>query len=147
MHERPKSGTGRVAVPRPDQAAKGYFRSLVPNDPRVQVRPMFGNLAAFVNGRMFFGLYGNDVFVRLGEADRETIIGEGGGSLEPMPGRPMREYVTLPASWRLVPGRAEGWVSRALEYAASLPPKGPGRRTKPDRHERPARRTTRSAVT
>jgi TfoX/Sxy family transcriptional regulator of competence genes len=122
----------RVVVPKPDEGAKEYFRSLLPGDARVQVRPMFGNLAAFVNGQMFLGLYGNDVFVRLPEADRGSIMREGGGTLEPMPGRPMREYVTLPPTWRSEPGRAEEWVSRALEYAASLPPKGSARKAKAD---------------
>jgi TfoX/Sxy family transcriptional regulator of competence genes len=133
MDEGPKSGTRRVAVPKPDEATKAYFRALLPGDDRVQVRPMFGNLAAFVNGQMFFGLYGNDVFVRLPETDRESLIREGGGPLEPMPGRPMREYVTLPQSLRSERRRAQELVSRALGYAASLPRKDSRPKGKADR--------------
>ena len=36
----------------------------MPDDPRVSLRPMFGNLAAFANGYLFTGLFGDDVFVR-----------------------------------------------------------------------------------
>ena len=46
----------------------------VPEDPRVQVRPMFGNLAGFANGNMFIWLFGSAVFVRLGEDDRTELL-------------------------------------------------------------------------
>ena len=36
---------------------------------RVQVTPMFGNVAAFVNGNMFMGVFGADIGVKLSEAD------------------------------------------------------------------------------
>jgi hypothetical protein len=42
-------------MPKPTEADKDRFRSLVPDDPRVEVKPMFGNLGAFVNGNMFVG--------------------------------------------------------------------------------------------
>ena len=31
------------------------FAALVPDAPRVEIKPMFGNLGAFVNGNMFMG--------------------------------------------------------------------------------------------
>jgi len=49
-------------------------QSWLPEDPRVQVRPMFGNLAGFSNGNMFIGLFGSAVFVRLGEDDRTELL-------------------------------------------------------------------------
>ena len=39
-----------MQIPKPTDADKERFRSLVPDDPRVEVKPMFGNLGAFVNG-------------------------------------------------------------------------------------------------
>ena len=59
-----------MKIPKPTHADKEYFRSIVPDDPRVEVKPMFGNVAAFVNGNMFMGLFGPDVGVRLGEDER-----------------------------------------------------------------------------
>jgi Activator of Hsp90 ATPase homolog 1-like protein len=44
-----------VEMPKPTEADKDRFRSLVPDDPRVEVKPMLGNLGAFVNGNMFVG--------------------------------------------------------------------------------------------
>src|SRR4051812_39755328 len=54
-----------MSMPRPDAESREFFHLVVPDDPRVQTRPMFGNLAAFVNGNMFTGLFGDRVFVRL----------------------------------------------------------------------------------
>lgn len=83
---------------------------------------MFGSVAAFVDDKMFMGLCADDLFVRLGEADRDELLRAGGSQLEPMPGRPMREYVTLP-DWRTAPESVADWTRRSLDYAASLPPK------------------------
>ena len=109
-------------MPKAEIAVKEAFKTLLPDDPRVTVRPMFGNVAAFVNGNMFSGVFGEDVFVRLPEGDRAKVQAGGGGAFEPMPGRAMKEYVVLPSAWRS--GRdGEKWVRRSLEWAAELPPK------------------------
>ena len=83
---------------------------------------MFGSVAAFVTGQMFMGLFADELFVRLGEADRDAARAAGAGVLEPMPGRPMREYVTLP-DWRTRPDSVREWAATSLDYALSLPPK------------------------
>ena len=62
-------------MPRPSEADKERFRSLVPEDHRIQVKPMFGNLGAFVNGNMFMGLFGSDIGVKLSSADQEERAG------------------------------------------------------------------------
>lgn len=42
---------------------------------------------------------------------------------EPMPGRPMREYVVVPVSIVQDREKLSRWVSKALERATSLKPK------------------------
>jgi TfoX/Sxy family transcriptional regulator of competence genes len=114
-----------VEIPKPTEADKDYFRSLLPDDPRVEIKPMFGNLGAFVNGNMFAGLFGSDVGVRLGEADLARLSEEkGAGPFGPAE-RPMGGYLSLPAAWRSGPDKGSAWVGRALEHVASLPPKKP----------------------
>jgi TfoX/Sxy family transcriptional regulator of competence genes len=110
-------------LPKPDDETKAFFRSVVPEEPDIQVRPMFGNAAAFVNGNMFAGLFGQELFVRVSGSDREELSAAGGGSFEPMPGRPMMGYTTLPESWRRDEAKAHDWILRALESARALPPK------------------------
>jgi TfoX/Sxy family transcriptional regulator of competence genes len=112
-----------LEMPKPTEADKDYFRSLVPDDPRVEVKPMFGNLAAFVNGNMFMGLFGSAVGVRLPEPERALLL-EIEGAAPFGPGeRPMGEYVALPYAWRDRSEHAAQWCERALEHVAAMPPK------------------------
>ena len=100
------------------------FAAAVPADaPGVQRRQMFGYPAAFVNGNMFMGVHGADIVLRLDEAGREELGGLGGRGFEPMPGRPMRGWVVVPADVRDDPAALAEWVDRALAFAAALPPK------------------------
>ena len=121
----PPRGSSMPPIPKADQEARAFFESVVPDHPAVTVRPMFGNVSAFVNGNMFMGVFGPDIFLRVPEADREAIMREGGGPFEPMPGRPMREYVILPLEWRDQPDRLRQWVARSHEHAEAMPPKQP----------------------
>jgi TfoX/Sxy family transcriptional regulator of competence genes len=99
-----------------------FFDDVLPDDPRVERRKMFGYPCAFAGGNMFTGLHQESMIVRLGEADREKLLRENGAArFEPMSGRPMREYVALPPTMAAKDARA--WVARSLDYAASLPAK------------------------
>ena len=100
-----------VQIPKASDDDKERFRSLVPDDPGVVVKPMFGNLGAFVNGNMFAGLFGPE-------------------------GRPMGDYVGLPTAWSNDPERVSQWVERAHSHVRGLPPKPP----KPPKAQRPASR-------
>jgi len=114
-----------MQIPKASDADKERFRSLAPVRPDVVVKPMFGNLGAFVNGNMFAGLFGPTVGVRLSEADLETLRAvPGTGSFGPAE-RPMGGYVGLPEAWSTDPARAAEWVERAYRFAAALPPKQP----------------------
>lgn len=108
--------------PKSSQEARDVFRALVPDDERVTIRPMFGSVAAFVGGNMFMGLVSNELFVRLSEPERAALAREGGRALEVMPGRPMKEYVTLP-DWQTRATDVREWGAQALAYALTLPPK------------------------
>jgi TfoX/Sxy family transcriptional regulator of competence genes len=109
-----------MEMPKPTEADKERFRSLVPDDPRVEVKPMFGNLGAFVNGNMFMGLFGAQVGLKLDDGDRAKLAAEGGGPFGPAE-RPMGGYVTLPSGW--TPAQAEAWVATSLATVGSLPKK------------------------
>ena len=112
-----------MKIPKPTEADRSYFESIVPDDPRVEIKPMFGNVAAFVNGKMFMGLFGSEVGIRLDEVGREELRAvEGSGPFGPDE-RPMKEYVAIPSDWRETPAALAPWIERALTYGASLPPK------------------------
>jgi TfoX/Sxy family transcriptional regulator of competence genes len=112
-------------MPKPSDQAKADFAKLVPGEPTVTMRPMFGNLAAFVNGNMFAGLFGEELFVRLSEDEGAKVRKQGGRDFEPMPGRVMRGYITVPSTWRVNPDAAQRWITTALELTGQMPPKFP----------------------
>jgi TfoX/Sxy family transcriptional regulator of competence genes len=112
-----------MEIPKPSDEDRQFFRSLIPDGPSVEVKPMFGNLGAFVNGNMFAGLFGPDVGVRLDQpGSGELAAIEGSGPFGPA-GRPMSGYLTLPSGWRATPELASDWVERALAHVRTMPPK------------------------
>jgi len=111
-----------MEMPKPSDADKEHFRKVVPDHPDVVVKPMFGNLGAFVNGNMFMGLFGTEVGVKLDDADQSQLSDAGGGPFGPTE-RPMGGYITLPAA--TTSAEANRWVARSLEYVGALPPKKP----------------------
>jgi TfoX/Sxy family transcriptional regulator of competence genes len=98
------------------------FDAALPDDPRVQRRQMFGFPCAFVQGQMFCGLFQQELHVRLGEAQRAKALALPGAKVfEPMAGRPMREYVSLPQAVIGKPAELKAWLGQGLEYVAAMP--------------------------
>ncbi len=111
-----------MQIPKPTDEDKARFRDAVPDDPRVAIKPMFGNLGAFVNGHMFMGLLGSDIAVKLAPVDAERLSAiDGAGPFGPT-GRPMGGYVSLPSS---MAGSGDGrrWAALAMDHVGALPPK------------------------
>lgn len=109
-----------MKMPKATDADKDRFRSLVPDNPGVEVKPMFGQLGAFVNGNMFAGLFGSAVGVKLPENAAAELAAAGGGPFGPEE-RPMSGYLTIPE--RASDDEAASWVARAREHVAAMPPK------------------------
>jgi TfoX/Sxy family transcriptional regulator of competence genes len=115
-------------MPKPTDADKARFNALVPDHPGVAVKPMFGQLAAFVNASMFMGLFGADVGVRLPDDERARLMSEAGAGPFGPAERAMSGYVALPPAWLERPELARPWVERALDHVGALPPKVPKRK-------------------
>jgi TfoX/Sxy family transcriptional regulator of competence genes len=113
-----------MTMPKPSEQAKAAFLKLVPPDPAVTTRPMFGNLSGFVNGNMFCGLFGEDLFVRVSDEDQARVRQQGGRAFEVMPGRAMTGYVVVPGGWQKKPDATRVWIVTALSWSRALPPKG-----------------------
>src|SRR3989442_11233834 len=112
-----------MTMPKRGEQAKAAFHKLGPPAPGVTPRPMFGNLSAFVNGNMFWGLFGEDLFVRVSEGDQAKIRKSGGKPFEPMPGRAMTGYMVVPAGWQKKSEATHAWIATALSWSKALPPK------------------------
>jgi len=109
-----------MEIPRPSDSDKALFRALAEALPGVEVKPMFGNLGAFVNGNMFMGLFGADIGVKLADVEQQALRAAGGGPFGPAE-RPMSGYVALPAA--LSKRTVAKWVSTSFAYVAAMPPK------------------------
>lgn len=110
-----------MEIAKPTESDKERFRSLFAELPGAEIKPMFGNVGAFINGNMFAGLYGSTVGLRLSDADREELT----ANRDTLPfisaERPMTGYVGLP-----VQGPAEEiepWAARAFAHVSGMPPK------------------------
>lgn len=118
-----------MEMPKASDADKERFRLAVPDHPDVVVKPMFGNLGAFVNGNMFAGLFGPTIGVKLADGDREVL--EGSERTVPFgpAERPMGGYTGLPEVWNEEgdgdDARVRAWISKAYGYVATLPPRAP----------------------
>jgi hypothetical protein len=113
-----------MPFPKAVPAAIALLESLVPAGSGAQLKPMFGHKAAFVNGHMVAGTFGDAIIVRLGPAEHAELLAHAKASVfEPMPGRPMKGYV------RVAPGMPKAelarWVAKALAFTKTLPAKAP----------------------
>lgn len=112
---------GPMKMPKPSEEAKAALAKVVPDEPAVTLKPMFGQLSGFVNGNMFVGIFGEDLFVRLPDEEIEAVKKQGGRDFEPVAGHKMSGYVIVPGNWRAKP--PTGLIKRALEVTRKMPAK------------------------
>ena len=118
-----------MKLPKSTAGARSKLEELAPTGPDITTRPVFGQPTVFVRGNMFLGTFGDLVFVRLSEKERQQALEEHGmKTFEPMAGRPMTEYVVLPPPVLADRAAARAWVAKSLAYARTLPPKLPGKK-------------------
>jgi TfoX/Sxy family transcriptional regulator of competence genes len=110
-----------IRTPETTDADMERFRTLIPDGADIEIKAMFGGLAAFVNGNIFAAFLGASIGVKLSEGDQEKLLGEKGAGPFGPPGRTMGGYVALPGAWSGTPTKARHWMNRALEHARALP--------------------------
>ena len=115
-----------MQMPKPTELDKSAFVEALAGFDGAVVKPMFGNLGAFVNGNMFAGLFGSDLGVRLtDEHDAVELRAVPGTGPYGPPERPMGSYIALPADWSDTTEFTSQWLGKAFDQVASLPPKAP----------------------
>jgi TfoX/Sxy family transcriptional regulator of competence genes len=121
-----------MKMPKPSEEAKAALARVVPDEPAVTLRPMFGQLSAFVNGNMFCGIYGEELFVRLPEDEIAKVKTQGGRDFEPVAGHKMSGYVMVTGDWRAKPPHT--LIKRALEVTRKMPAKTAKKKAAPGRN-------------
>ena len=103
-----------------DEELAHRIRAIVTGSAGVTEKVMFGGLAFLLNRKMFCGIVGSDLMVRVGAQRYEQELSR--AHVRPMDftGRPMRGYVFVaPAGFR-TRAQLSSWVRRGLDQAASL---------------------------
>jgi TfoX/Sxy family transcriptional regulator of competence genes len=122
-----KAASKKAAMPKWEKPAEELavkFYEALPKDEQVERKKMFGYPCAFVNGNMAVGMFGQDIFVRFDEAERnDRIKSARARPFEPMPGRPMKEYIVLPRTVVEDPAALKLALGQSVNYVHSLPPK------------------------
>jgi len=89
-------------------------------------KQMFGFPVCVLRGNMFMGLHQDALILRLAPDDRAEFLGRYDAAVfEPMPGRPMKEYVVVPPAVSGDENAMADWVRRSRAYAEQLPAKKP----------------------
>ena len=92
--------------------------------PDLTRKPMFGYPCAWVNGNMATGLFAEQWWVRVDEADREALLAlPGAHPFEVMPGKAMGRYVVMPDDVAADDRAVDGWIAKAIAFTRTVPPK------------------------
>ena len=110
-----------MKLPQSPQWLKDLFDAIQPEVGGSR-RLMFGFPAAFENGQLFSGLFGDGLFVRLNEKDSAELSKMGGKPMVVM-GRTSKAALLLPPAMLEDEEAIQSWMRKALAHARSLPPK------------------------
>jgi TfoX/Sxy family transcriptional regulator of competence genes len=123
------------------------FEAALPLDDRIELKAMFGGLAAMLNGYMMSGLWAGTAIVRLAPDDYAALLARGGEPFDPWgKGRPMESQAVLPESEFRDPARLAAWLARARDHVASLPPHKNVAKKAASRIAAPKKTTTKAAA-
>ncbi len=108
---------------KPSEHTIAIYQNIVSRLDGVEKRIMFGCPCAFVNGNMFFGVYQDQLFLRMGADQREQlnqIIPI--KSFSPM-GKVMKAYIVIPEEIINDQEKLLALIKTGLFIALDLPPK------------------------
>jgi hypothetical protein len=92
--------------------------------PDITRKQMFGYPCAWIGGNMVSGLFAQEWWVRVSEPDREALLDLAGAhQFEVMPGKAMGRYVVMPPDVVADDARVGAWLTKAIEFTRTLPPK------------------------
>ncbi len=100
------------------------IRFLIGTGPGITEKKMFGGLAFLVSGNMAISASGQGgALVRVDPADTDALIAATDATPAVMGGRTMQGWLRVSSEDLETDEQLTKWVSRAVAYARSLPPK------------------------
>ncbi|WP_020141983.1 TfoX/Sxy family protein [Terracoccus sp. 273MFTsu3.1] len=99
-----------------EPVSRSELRTLVGDEPGVELRPMFGTLAALVDGHVFAVAMGDLIGVKLGPDALAELAALPGSEILTMGTRRMKAYRSLPAG--IPDAERRAWLTRARLHVA-----------------------------
>lgn len=107
-----------------DETLGSRIRDLLDARDDVDERRMFGGIAFLLTGRMFCGVVGDDLMVRVGPERYEPAMAEPHVRAMDFTGKPFVGYVYVAPAGVKTKAALQRWVESGLEFASTLPIKG-----------------------
>lgn len=106
-----------------DEKLAGRVRGLLVRRKGVAEKKMFGGLCFLLKGKMFCGVLKEDLVARVGPEKYQAALAR--PHVRPMDftGRPIKGFVFVGPGGCLTEQSLSNWLTPALEYASTLPPK------------------------
>ena len=100
------------------------IRELVAAERGVEEKRMFGGLAFLISGNMAVAASGHGgLMVRVPPDQTEQLVAREHAEPMVMAGRETRGWIRVSIDGAKTKRQLQGWVSRGVDYAKSLPPK------------------------
>lgn len=107
-----------------DKDIEKHIKTVIGPDSGVTARSMFGGVCYLVQGNMAFGIYKDNLIIRLGspeEAQKE--IESGRAAAFDITGKAMKGWVMVPKERLAKASNYKKWLNKGLAFARSLPKK------------------------
>jgi TfoX/Sxy family transcriptional regulator of competence genes len=107
-----------------DEDLANRIRELLGSDQGIEEKRMFGGLAFLVNGNMSVAASGQGgLLVRVAPEDTDNLLQRAHVNSMVMAGREARGWLRVEADGVQTKRQLQGWVTRGVGYARSLPAK------------------------
>lgn len=114
----------RLASMAYDTELADRIRYLIGTGPGITEKKMFGGLAFLIGGNIAISASGQGgALIRVDPADTDALTAAGKATVAVMGGRTMQGWLRVRSADLEADEQLTDWVSRAVAYARSLPPK------------------------
>jgi hypothetical protein len=106
-----------------DEHLEERIRALLPDEPGITSKKMFGGLAFMLDGNMAVGVSNDELMVRVDPDSFDDLVA--GSDVRPfeMGGRGMKGWILAGGEAIAEEQDLERWIDIGMGYAGSLPPK------------------------
>ena len=113
-----------------DERLAERVRTMLKRRSGVSERKMFGGICFMINGNMCCGIDSRDLMLRLGKDGVTAALEEPHARPFDITGKPMKTMCMVSPKGHQGDEALKAWLSRAITYARSLPPKSPSKSTR-----------------